>query len=87
MPQLGYDGAFDFAVVERVPVDGGEEGVGFHAVDAAGEVAEALRGVYGAEAGDEGAGVGVHVCGEFDLADADPMCRGKEESAHHSDWA
>ena len=37
--QFGDDGAFDFSVVERVPIDGGEEGVRFHAVYPPGEIA------------------------------------------------
>lgn len=72
MSQIRSDRAFHLAVVEGVPVDGSEEGMGLDAVDAAGKVAEALGRVDRAKAGDEGAGVGVDVGGKFDFACADP---------------
>lgn len=75
MSQFRYDGPFDFAVVERVPVDGGEERVRFNPVNATCEVSKALRRVDGAETGDEGASVGIEVGREFDLAYANSIAR------------
>lgn len=46
MPEFGDDGPFDLAIVECLPVDRGEERVGFDTVNTASEVAEALGWVY-----------------------------------------
>lgn len=73
--QFGYDGTFDFAVVEGIPVDGGEEGMRFDAVDAASKVSKALGRIDGAKTRDKRAGVRVEVGREFDLAYADPIAR------------
>ena len=77
MPHLRDDGALHAAVVQGLPVDGAEEGVGFDALGAAGEVAEPLGRVHGAEAGDEGAGFGAHAVRVADFAFDDPGGRGR----------
>lgn len=71
--ELRDDWTFDFAVIKGVPVDGAEEGVRFDLVDAASKVPETVSRVHGAEPGDEGSGVGVHVGGKFDFAYADSV--------------